>query len=188
MSRKPKLLTFAGAARTITPAITSAHAALPDSGVEIVSGRTTLLITDPQNDFLSLDGVTWGVVGKKVVANKTLQSIEALFRTAKSNGMPVFVLPHYCYPTDHGWQEITVNQDFRRPSKREERQSALARAKFIHYQAVQDLGESRCCTRTRSGLVAAMPISFQPQGCEPRRDTPHTVRTSFPRARPCSRW
>ena len=35
-------------------------AALPDPGVEIVAGRTALVITDPQNDFLSPKDVTWG--------------------------------------------------------------------------------------------------------------------------------
>ncbi len=43
--------------------ISSASAALPDPGMEIVKGRTALVITDPQNDFLSPEGATWGVVG-----------------------------------------------------------------------------------------------------------------------------
>ncbi len=47
-------------------------AALPDPGMEIVVGRTALVITDPQNDFLSPDGVAWGVVGKSVIANNTV--------------------------------------------------------------------------------------------------------------------
>ena len=79
-------------------------AALPDPGVSIVRGRTALLITDPQNDFLSPEGVTWGVVGKSVTDNKTVENIDALFAAAKANDMPVFVSPHYYYPTDHGWQ------------------------------------------------------------------------------------
>lgn len=81
-----------------------ANAALPDPGVEIVAGRTALLITDPQNDFLSPKGVTWGVVGKSVTDNNTVENIDALFKAAKANGMPVFVSPHYYFPTDHGWQ------------------------------------------------------------------------------------
>ena len=78
-------------------------AALPDPGVTIVPGRTALLITDPQNDFLSPEGVTWGVVGKSVTDNNTVDNIDALFAAAKANDMPVFVSPHYYYPTDHGW-------------------------------------------------------------------------------------
>jgi nicotinamidase-related amidase len=79
-------------------------AALPDPGVTIVPGRTALLITDPQNDFLSAKGVTWGVVGKSVTENNTVENIDSLFAAAKANDMPVFVSPHYYYPTDHGWQ------------------------------------------------------------------------------------
>ena len=80
------------------------HAALPDPGLVIEPGRTALVITDPQNDFLSPEGVTWGVVGKSVTANDTVKNIERLFQAAKANGIPVFVSPHYYYPTDHGWQ------------------------------------------------------------------------------------
>lgn len=79
-------------------------AALPDPGVTIEPGRTALLITDPQNDFLSPKGVTWGVVGKSVTENNTVENIDALFAAAKANDIPVFVSPHYYYPTDHGWQ------------------------------------------------------------------------------------
>ena len=81
-----------------------AAAALPDPGVVIVSGRTALLITDPQNDFLSSKGVAWGVVGESVTKNNTVENIDSLFKAAKANDMPVFISPHYYYPTDHGWQ------------------------------------------------------------------------------------
>lgn len=80
-----------------------ASAQLPDPGVTIVNGRTALLITDPQNDFLSPKGATWGVVGKSVTENNTVENIDSLFAAAKANDMPVFVSPHYYYPTDHGW-------------------------------------------------------------------------------------
>jgi nicotinamidase-related amidase len=83
--------------------ITAVNAELPNPGMEIVDGRTALVITDPQNDFLSEDGVTWGVVGKNVTANNTIENIENLFKAAKSSNMPVFISPHYYYPTDHGW-------------------------------------------------------------------------------------
>ena len=84
--------------------VTCAHAALPDPGMEVVVGRTALLITDPQNDFLSPKVVTWGVVGKSVEANDTVANIGVLLKTAKQAGMPVFISPHYYYPTDHGWK------------------------------------------------------------------------------------
>lgn len=91
-------------ALTLATLVNPAQAQLPDPGVEIVSGRTALLITDPQNDFLSPKGVAWGVVGKSVTDNNTVANIDALFKAAKNNDMPVFVSPHYYFPTDHGWQ------------------------------------------------------------------------------------
>ena len=82
----------------------SVSAALPDPGMTIDPERTAVLITDPQNDFLSPDGVAWGVVGESVTKNNTVTNIESLFKAAKANDMPVFVSPHYYYPTDHGWK------------------------------------------------------------------------------------
>ena len=80
------------------------NSGLPDPGFEIVKGRTALLVTDPQNDFLSPDGVTWGVVGKNVEANGTVANIDRLFAAAKRADIPVFVSPHYYYPHDHSWK------------------------------------------------------------------------------------
>jgi nicotinamidase-related amidase len=80
------------------------NAALPDPGMQVEKGRTALVVTDPQNDFLSPKGVAWGVVGKSVTANHTVENIETLLKSAKANDIPVFVSPHYYYPHDHGWQ------------------------------------------------------------------------------------
>ncbi len=77
---------------------------LPNPGMEIDAARTALLITDPQNDFLSPKGVTWGVVGQNVTDNNTVDNIERLFKAAKDSGIPVFVSPHYYFPTDHQWK------------------------------------------------------------------------------------
>ena len=83
---------------------TFAQAQLPDPGMTITQGNTALVITDPQNDFLSPKGVTWGVVGESVTKNNTVENIETLFKAAKANGIPVFISPHYYYPTDKGWE------------------------------------------------------------------------------------
>jgi nicotinamidase-related amidase len=95
-----QLLTVTLAAAVAHPAL----AALPNPGVEFEQGKTALLITDPQNDFLSPNGVTWGVVGESVRQNDTVANIERLLKTAKATGTPVFVSPHYYYATDYGWQ------------------------------------------------------------------------------------
>ena len=85
-------------------ATVTAYAQLPDPGLTIDPARTAVVITDPQNDFLSPDGVTWGLVGASVTANKTVENIEKLIKAAKAAGIPVFISPHYYYPTDNGWQ------------------------------------------------------------------------------------
>jgi hypothetical protein len=77
---------------------------LPDPGFKVMMGKTALVITDPQNDFLSPDGVTWGVVGKNVTENGTVQNLDDLFAAAKSVDLPVFVSPHYYYEHDHQWK------------------------------------------------------------------------------------
>lgn len=66
--------------------------------------ETGLVLTDPQNDFLSESGVAWELVGRSVQENGTIANIERLLQSAKTGGTPVFVSPHYFYPHDHGWQ------------------------------------------------------------------------------------
>ncbi len=65
---------------------------------------TAVVITGPQNDFLSPDGVTWGLVGGSVEENGTIQHIDDLFSAAKQKGYDVFISPHYYFPTDKGWK------------------------------------------------------------------------------------
>jgi nicotinamidase-related amidase len=79
-------------------------AGLPDPGMVIDREHTALVITDPQNDFLSPEGATWGIIGESVVENKTVEHLKRLLEAAKQNDIPVFVSPHYYYPTDHGWK------------------------------------------------------------------------------------
>jgi len=82
--------------------ITTAFAQLPDPGFT-VDDKTAIVITDPQNDFLSPDGVAWGVVGESVKANNTVANIEALFKVARAKNITVFISPHYYYKHDHNW-------------------------------------------------------------------------------------
>ena len=77
---------------------------IPRPGVELEKGRFAIVVTDPQNDFLSPEGVTWGVVGKNVTENRTVEHIGQLFARAKELNVPVFVSPHYYYPHDHQWK------------------------------------------------------------------------------------
>ena len=88
---------------TMIVSSSTVFAELPNPGMQ-VDERTALVITDPQNDFLSPKGVTWGVVGKSVTENNTVENIKTLFKVAKENDILVFVSPHYYYPTDKGWK------------------------------------------------------------------------------------
>jgi len=72
--------------------------------MEINQKDTAVVITDPQNDFLSEKGVTWELVGDSVNENKTVENIERIIKAAKANGFEVFISPHYYYPTDHSWK------------------------------------------------------------------------------------
>ena len=82
---------------------TRAFAQLPDPGF-LIDETTAIVITDPQNDFLSTDAVTWGLVGESVKKNGTIKNLETLFKLGKEKGIPVFVSPHYYYKHDHKWQ------------------------------------------------------------------------------------
>lgn len=92
------------ASRAATAKTPPVNDGLPMPGFEITTGDTAIVITDPQNDFLSPDGVTWGVVGQSITENGTVENLEALFSTANETGMPVFVSPHYYYEHDHKWR------------------------------------------------------------------------------------
>jgi nicotinamidase-related amidase len=86
------------------PYMDPAEPALPQTDMEVTLANTALVITDPQIDFLSPDGVTWGVVGASVEKHGTVKNIGRLLESAKNKGMTVAISPHYYYPTDHGWK------------------------------------------------------------------------------------
>ena len=50
----------------VASSVISLFAQLPDPGFT-VDENTAIVITDPQNDFLSPNGVAWGVVGRGLV-------------------------------------------------------------------------------------------------------------------------
>jgi nicotinamidase-related amidase len=71
--------------------------------VPVIADDTALVVTDPQNDFLSEKGVFWDAVKQSVVENNTIANIDTMFQAAKEGGVPVFISPHYYYPWDHRW-------------------------------------------------------------------------------------
>ncbi|WP_166831631.1 cysteine hydrolase [Thalassoroseus pseudoceratinae] len=80
-----------------------ADAAIPRPGVRLRKENVAVVVTDPQNDFLSPDGVSWSVVGENVTENNTVENIRQLFAAAKEMDVPLVISPHYYYPQDHRW-------------------------------------------------------------------------------------
>jgi len=105
-------------------------AAIPRPGMELRQGQVAIVVTDPQNDFLSPHGVTWSVVGQNVTDNNTVENIGQLFAAAKQQGIPVFVSPHYYYPHDHKWDFEGALERLMHDIKMFERLGALDTAKF----------------------------------------------------------
>lgn len=94
--------------------------------MNISKNDTAVLITDPQNDFLSEEGVAWKLVSDSVKENNTIENIERLLDAAKKNGFDVFISPHYYYPTDHGWKFEGTLEKVMHDTKMFDRSGALS--------------------------------------------------------------
>ena len=109
--------------------IANTFAQLPDPGFTI-DDKTAIVITDPQNDFLSPDGVTWGVVGESVTANNTVANIESLFKIAAEKNITIFISPHYYYKHDHTWKFEGALEELMHNIKMFDRSDALSTSGF----------------------------------------------------------
>ena len=65
--------------------------------------HTAIVMTDPQNDFLSENGLGWGAFGENIQKNGTVENLRRIFEVAAAKGMLVFISPHYYYKHDHQW-------------------------------------------------------------------------------------
>jgi nicotinamidase-related amidase len=65
---------------------------------------TALVVIDPQNDVLSEQGISWGLVGESIRENNTVENLARLFSAALGHDFGVFISPHYLYPHDQQWQ------------------------------------------------------------------------------------
>ncbi|WP_144140834.1 isochorismatase family protein [Paraburkholderia sp. BCC1884] len=66
--------------------------------------NTAIVFIDPQNDVLSDRGANWEAVGASVMENHTVENMERIFKAAKERDYPVYISPHYFYPTDVTWK------------------------------------------------------------------------------------
>jgi biuret amidohydrolase len=64
-----------------------------------------LLIVDPLNDFLNVEGVAWDVVEQSVTKNKTIDNLKKIINYSNKNKIKIFVSPH-CYTNneDKNWK------------------------------------------------------------------------------------
>lgn len=70
---------------------------------------SAIVITDPQNDFLSPGGRGYHLTKKVIEQYDTVKNLELLMRTALTKGYQLFISPHYILPHDYGWQ-LTGNE------------------------------------------------------------------------------
>jgi len=104
MNKLTQVLTVITVASSVLSATVNVVAdGLPDPGMEMLKGHTAIVITDPQIDFLSPKGVTWHLVGKNVTENNTVENIDRLMKIAGERNIPLFISPHYYFPTDLDW-------------------------------------------------------------------------------------
>ena len=94
--------------------------------VDVKPEDTAVVLTDPQNDFLSPEGVAWDLVKGSVEENGTVENIENLLKAAKDAGYRVFVSPHYYYPTERGWKFGGTVENMMHEIKMFDRKGALA--------------------------------------------------------------
>ncbi|WP_066870684.1 cysteine hydrolase [Clostridium mediterraneense] len=64
---------------------------------------TAIVLTDPQNEFLSKNGAGYNLVKDVLEKNNTIENLVKLLKTAKEKDYKIFISPHYYYPHDHQW-------------------------------------------------------------------------------------
>lgn len=105
---------------------------LPKRDMVLDLARTALLVTDPQIDFLSPDGVAWGAFGESITEHRTVPNLGRLFAAAKRAGIPVVVSPHYYYPQDHRWDFAAPGEALMHRLGMFHRQDPLSLEGFAH--------------------------------------------------------
>lgn len=69
----------------------------------VIDEHTAVVMTDPQNDFLSKNGKGWGLFGENITKNGTVEHLLQIFKIASDKNMLTFISPHYYYKHDHHW-------------------------------------------------------------------------------------
>jgi nicotinamidase-related amidase len=77
---------------------------LPKTSITLDLARTALVVIDPQIDFMSPEGRSWGAVGESVTEQNMVPNLIRLFQAAKQANVTVAISPHYYFPHDHTWK------------------------------------------------------------------------------------
>ena len=105
--KKPRTLIAAGlAVASALAAPSHAETQLP----EFDKDRTAIVITDPQNEFLSEDGKLYGLVAENLAELGTIENIETLMKTAKTEGVALAVDPLIYTDLDADWSRAGALQ------------------------------------------------------------------------------
>lgn len=72
-------------------------------GLQFERGRSALVVTDPQNDFLHEDGKLYGLLKDNLARLDTVANIERLMQAAKGSGMLLAVDPLVYGALDSAW-------------------------------------------------------------------------------------
>ncbi|MBE6185681.1 MAG: cysteine hydrolase, partial [Bacillus sp. (in: Bacteria)] len=73
--------------------------------------NTAIVITDPQNDFLSPGGKGYHLTENIIKQYNTLGNLELLMSTAMNKGYQLFISPHYIFPHDYRWKHTGAEQE-----------------------------------------------------------------------------
>jgi nicotinamidase-related amidase len=78
--------------------------------MEINQQTTAIVVTDPQNAFLSPSGSGYELTKDVIKEVNMIENLELVFKTAKQQNYQVFISPHYYYPHDHKWEILSVGE------------------------------------------------------------------------------
>ena len=99
--------------------------------MRIHNSDTAMVIIDPQNDVLSVNGISWELVGASVEENHTIENLARLFEAANERDFSVLISPHYLYPHDQAWQFGGPNEKSMLSTKEFFRPDPLGLAGFV---------------------------------------------------------
>ncbi|MFQ5797825.1 MAG: hypothetical protein ACE5H0_03915 [Bacteroidota bacterium] len=83
---------------------TIAMAQLPGPQMIAQRERKERFVTELRSEILSPYGVSWDVVGKSRIDNRTVEDVGIALKEDKHNGMLGIIRCHYYLPIDHSWK------------------------------------------------------------------------------------